>query len=341
MEKHINYYHKFDKIEELLRSNQILADRIVDHALEFYHIDRPELQKHIKENDKQGKKADKIAISQSFKHIVRDWTASGGPYERDDAFQCILKTLPALFSDRHEGAEPIKVLLPGSGINRLGHEVASLEGSNPPFSFTDITSFAHTLPGFEVTVNEWSMYMNTLYRFLETNAHHPASFSLNPFIDSWSHQASTSAMLRSLSFPDIPLNKSDVLLIEGDFTTVFNGVSDEYDIIVTYFFIDTARNILSYLETIKRLLKPGGYWVNLGPLLYGSAPFVQLSLEEVVDIAEKALGFEIIDVPGEECGEITFEGRNVRGLDAAYGFDNEALTRNAYEAQFWVARLPG
>lgn len=186
------------------------------------------------------------------------------------------------------------------------------------------------------------MYMNVLYRFLESTAHHPNADSLHPFIDTWSHQASTPAMLRRLSFPDVPLNKSQVLLVEGDFTTVFGTTQHhQFDAIVTYFFIDTARNLVTYLETIKRLLKPGGYWVNLGPLLYGSAPFVQLSLEEIVDLAEKGLGFEMVDAAGEECGKVTFEGRHVRGMDAAYGFDNQALTRNAYNAQFWVARLPG
>jgi carnosine N-methyltransferase len=31
---------------------------------------------------------------------------------------------------------------------------------------------------------------------------------------------------------------------------------------------DTAPVVMEYIATIKRLLKPGGYWINLGPLLY-------------------------------------------------------------------------
>ena len=34
------------------------------------------------------------------------------------------------------------------------------------------------------------------------------------------------------------------------------------------FFIDTANNIISYIETIYNLLKKDGLWVNFGPLLY-------------------------------------------------------------------------
>lgn len=37
---------------------------------------------------------------------------------------------------------------------------------------------------------------------------------------------------------------------------------------MTCFFIDTAHNVLRYLEVIQHVLRLGGYWVNLGPLLY-------------------------------------------------------------------------
>lgn len=37
------------------------------------------------------------------------------------------------------------------------------------------------------------------------------------------------------------------------------------------------------------------------------------------------------DVAKEDC----------KGVEAAYGFDERALTKNACEAQFWVARRPG
>src|SRR5690606_9033859 len=105
--------------------------------------------------------------------------------------------------------------------------------------------------------------------------------SVYPFIDYWSHHISTADMMRQVSFPDAPVNATDALLVEGDFTTVFDGKEGTFDGVVTHFFIDTARNLMSYLETIHRLLPPGGDWVNFGPLLYGTGPFVQLSLEEI------------------------------------------------------------
>lgn len=189
--------------------------------------------------------------------------------------------------------------------------------------------------GFEVTINEWSMYMNVAYRFLEEHGQ-AVKHTFYPFVEGWSHHATDADMQRSLSFPDVDLQPSAVLMAEGDFTTAFNEQKGYYDVVITYFFIDTARNLLSYFDTIKKVLKPGGYWINLGPLLYGTAPFVQLSLEEIIKITE-AMGFHYQHTD-RKCGDLTLEGATVRGMEAIYGFDNRALTKNAYNAQFWVAK---
>lgn len=188
--------------------------------------------------------------------------------------------------------------------------------------------------GYEVTMNEWSAFMNLAYRYLSSLST-PNSVSFHPYIDWWSHQATTSDLQRSVAFPDAVVDSTTVLLIEGDFTTVLNENTGTYDIIVTLFFIDTARNLVSYLETIHRLLRPGGRWINLGPLLYGSGPFVQLSLDEIVQLSER-IGFEFQETD-EECGTITLPGIPVRGLEVAYAQNTRGLSKNAYLAQLWEA----
>lgn len=185
-------------------------------------------------------------------------------------------------------------------------------------------------------MNEWSMYMNLAYRYI-TSLSTPNTTSFHPYIDWWSHHATKSDMQRSISFPDQPIAPSSVLLIEGDFTTVFPAQdTGKYDVIVTLFFIDTARNLVSYLETIHRLLRPGGKWVNLGPLLYGSAPFLQLSLDEIVVLSER-MGFVFEETEDASCGDVTIPGMKVRGMEVAYALNTQALSKNAYQAQFWVA----
>ncbi|TFY52276.1 hypothetical protein EVJ58_g10109 [Rhodofomes roseus] len=103
-----------------------------------------------------------------------------------------------------------------------------------------------------------------------------------------------------------------------------------YDFIVTLFFIDTSLNIVETLEHIHGLLKPGGTWINLGPLLWtgGGQAALELSLEEVLRLAGM-IGFEIAsDTDGP---------RRRRTIECEYTADREAMMRWLYQARFWVA----
>jgi len=50
----------------------------------------------------------------------------------------------------------------------------------------------------------------------------------------------------------------------GDFVEIYRHQPAEWDCIVTCFFIDTAHNVIDYIEIIEGALKPGGVWINLG-----------------------------------------------------------------------------
>jgi len=61
--------------------------------------------------------------------------------------------------------------------------------------------------------------------------------------------------------------------------------------------LDTANNIIEFVEHIKAILKPGGRWINLGPLLYHYAdmPYeqsIELSCEELMYVIKQE-GFVI------------------------------------------------
>lgn len=184
--------------------------------------------------------------------------------------------------------------------------------------------------------------MIAAYRYLEASSA-PESIVFHPFIDSLSHHATTANMVRPVHVPEKNFDASSVLMVEGDFTQIFSTANEkgQYDVIITHFFIDTARNLMGYFETIHQLLRQGGFWINFGPLLYGSGPFVQLSLDEIVLVSE-AMGFDFEDLP-ETCGAQSLPDSagglsKVRSKYAAYGFDELELKRNAYMAQSWLAR---
>ncbi|KAK8121357.1 hypothetical protein PG999_005477 [Apiospora kogelbergensis] len=329
----VNYRQKLNTLDHLIDRNALLSDAIAAHAQSFYAVSDPELSEFARDEAEAGRPAERVSVVQALKHYVRDWSVEGAR-ERDPAFACLLRTLEGLYPDRLDGgnnnasAPPARVLVPGAGLGRLGYEVEALGG-------------------FEVTINEWSTYMIAAYRYLES---HPAADShvLHPFIDSLSHHATTTDLQRPIVFPSpesasLLNDPSRVLLVEGDFTTVFSSSSSSgsYDVIITYFFLDTARNLLSYLDTVFRLLRPGGHWLNLGPLLYGTGPWVQLSLDEIVRVTED-MGFELLDLD-PVCGEPTFPGDagslgKVQGMEAIYGSNARGLTKSSYMAQSWVAQ---
>jgi hypothetical protein len=48
------------------------------------------------------------------------------------------------------------------------------------------------------------------------------------------------------------------------------GGIGRWDCVVTCFFIDTAKNVVQYLDIIRNVLTPNGIWINLGALTPGT-----------------------------------------------------------------------
>ncbi len=59
------------------------------------------------------------------------------------------------------------------------------------------------------------------------------------------------------------MSASDFLLLYGA-----EDHKDSFDAVATVFFLDTAPNVIRYIEAIKNCLRPGGILVNMGPLLW-------------------------------------------------------------------------
>ena len=59
---------------------------------------------------------------------------------------------------------------------------------------------------------------------------------------------------------------ADFSMAAGEFLEVYGDQRAEWDSVVTCFFIDTAPIVMEYLELLYDLIRPGGYWINLGTL---------------------------------------------------------------------------
>lgn len=67
-----------------------------------------------------------------------------------------------------------------------------------------------------------------------------------------------------------------------------------FDTLITPWFIDVnGKDVRLLIAQIQKLLKPGGNWINTGPLLYGSdiPPARRYSTDEIVELSQVA-GFE-------------------------------------------------
>ncbi|KAL8868984.1 MAG: hypothetical protein Q9174_004616 [Haloplaca sp. 1 TL-2023] len=67
----------YDKVngsqcKELILENDKLAQKIVDHRLDFYGVPFTELEAFVKDGEAKGRPADRTTVKQCLKHYVRD-----------------------------------------------------------------------------------------------------------------------------------------------------------------------------------------------------------------------------------------------------------------------------
>lgn len=310
-------------------------------------------------------------VREALKHIVRDWSSEGST-ERDTFHTPIVEALTMLLppsfaspvsksplsssldsgpnlSSETKTPRPL-ILLPGAALSRLAHTLSSAPHN------------MHT------HACELSAYPLVALRLLLDEKLTPKAecHQLHPWAHWFSHQRGEDVSaegqaiygkgaMRSVKVPDVvPRLSPHFQILEGDFLHVpapSTGLErrDGYDAIVTLFFIDTSVDVVRTIVHIFSLLKPGGSWINLGPLLWtgGGGRAVELSLAEVLSVT-RAVGFEIYEegkndlssygVKGEEEDIRRVLGRRV--VRGEYTADRQAMMRWIYEAEFWVARKP-
>ncbi|XP_042434135.1 carnosine N-methyltransferase-like isoform X1 [Zingiber officinale] len=249
-----------------------------------------------------------------IRNIVRDW-APEGQNERDQCYKPILDELNHQFPDRCKERPPT-CLVPGAGLGRLALEISCL--------------------GFISQGNEFSYYMMICSNFILNYTQMAGEWTIYPWIHSNCNSLFDKDQLRAVSFPDIHPSSAGITegfsMCAGDFVEVYNDESQEgsWDAVVTCFFIDTAHNIVEYVETISKILKTGGVWINLGPLLYHFADSyapedemsIELSLEDV-----KKVAFHYGFVMEKE-----------KIIETTYTANPLSMMQNRYFTSFWTMR---
>ena len=223
-------------------------------------------------------------VHSTLKQFVRDWS-SDGQKERDQCYKPILNEIEKIFGHlSKEQRSKVNILVPGAGLGRLAYDIAS--------------------EGYSCQGNEFSLFMLMASNYVLNKCKQVNTCKIHPWIHQYTNNVACEDQTRTVTFPDVdPTALSpdvNFSMIAGDFTQVYDD--PEYvasqDCVVTSFFIDCAHNIVHFIELIYKIMKPGGKWINFGPLLYHFADVPrESSIEPSYDIVKKIIektGFEFV-----------------------------------------------
>lgn len=338
-----NILQNLEHVDRAIDNNANLADDILVHGLPSYGLqyDWPERQRNWR-GTASSEDFDKARLT--IKQFYRDWSAEGAA-ERNACNEPVLKDIDRLYGDvEDKGA--IRVLVPGAGLGRLVFELCK--------------------NGYNVEGNEISYHMAIASLWALNYSQRAHRFMIYPFVHDFNNVVSRSHQLQGVNIPDVhpptELLKASALtrtpaherlkLSTSDFLRLCDKPDylHAFDVVATVFFIDTAPNLIRYIVAVQHCLKPGGVWINIGPLLWHfndrSPPnkdqdafrppnerngagieepgSVELTAEEVMLLVEH-VGFDI-------------EREEIKDGLAGYLQNPESLQHNVYRLVHWVAR---
>ena len=173
-------------------------------------------------------------------------------------------------------------MLSGAGLGRLVYDFA--------------------VDGYAAQGNEFSYFMLVASNFILNMNQNTEEIEIQPFIHTFCNTFAENDPFEVYKIPDVSpaeniLPGHDFSMVAGEFVEVYKTQIGEWDSVITCFFIDTANNIIDYIETIYKILKKNGVWINFGPLLYHYSDMqdecsIELSWEEIKYILVN-MGFEI------------------------------------------------
>lgn len=212
-------------------------------------------------------KPDDLAKAHStVRQLYRDWSKEGFAAEVEPLLKLILEDFEnASLQPTHSSAAP-SLLIPGAGLGRL--------------------LFSLALEGYNAEGNEISYHQLLASNFILNATVRAHQFKLYPFASTFTNHKSRGNQLHEALVPDVHpsttmLERNEnaeehsacpghMNMIAGDFLTSYGDLDSQssFDGVITVYFIDTAPNLIRYIETIRNCLKDDGLWINIGPLLW-------------------------------------------------------------------------
>lgn len=228
------------------------------------------------------------AFIQYYELMLRDWAwkkmdhsdAAYRPYE--DENQQALASLLSILKDESasscEHSNSPNMLVVGSGAGRLSWDLccALQPHACVALDFNPLLSFA----AHHIIQQQGSLMLSEARRFPHASL---------PSLHQWQLKMPSAKQLGVTDAQYQRARQAWVGMCADFWYAPFQASS--FDVIVTPWFLDiNGRDVKELLAQVTRLLKPGGSWINYGPLLYPEGlPFnKQYTYLEINDLAKKS-----------------------------------------------------
>lgn len=295
-------------------------------------------------------------VSSTLLQLTREWSADGSS-ERESSYSGIIDELCSrfvVFSERQN----IKILVPGCGTGRLVWELVckgfSCQGNE--FSY-------HMLFAANFILNHCPYpHCCSIFPYLMSSLHiEKRAYQLRPITIPDANP--TTIHVLSNEFHDIPFQEL-MSITAGSFTDIYGPIDDtnqkiqsendtgdksdnieafrqscapQFDVVCTVYFVDTASNFIKYMRTILNCMKPGGLWINFGPLLWHFEHVVNQNASDPtpnggIELTRDDL-WELIIAMG-----FVFQERK-SGICCTYTSDPKALGKFEYKCEWWICKV--
>ncbi len=337
-----NILANLDRVDDAIDVNADLAMEILDVGLQSFGVNGtgqiPGLNWH---DTASSRDMDKVRTT--IRQLYRDWSAEGA-YERRTCYEPVLQDVAESLVNRLDKSS-VKVLVPGAGLGRLVYEFCKR--------------------GYTVEGNELSYHQLITSSWVLNHTVRAKQFDLYPFVLEFSNIVNRKDQLKAVKIPDVhpgtdlveslkqtnshPFDRMS--MTASDFVVLYGDQQHHqvFDAVVTVYFIDTAPNIIRYIQVVHNCLKEGGVWINLGPLLwhFGEREPPRTSEVEGREGRGRNTG---IDEPGSV--ELTddevlmlvrlygfeIEKYEIRNDGSGYIHNPESMLHNIYRTSHWIAR---
>lgn len=299
-----DYKERIEKMKKAIWQNYTFLLKIVQPYKSMFNVFRSSTGEVLIE-PLLVQPSEIIKMRSTVKLFIRDWSIEGKT-EREMCYDPIIEELSKYFTKEEDFEKGIKVLAPGVGLGRLIYELAK--------------------KGYKAQGNEFSYYMLLCSNYILNNTTDKNEYMLQPLIHSFSNVYEEDAPFKKIYIPDENLveelsktKTGEMSMVAGEFIHVYKGHDNAWDSVVTCFFIDTANNVIEYIETIHNILKVGGVWINMGPLLYHYTSMenecsIELPWSELKHII---LGYGF-DIKNEEFRKCTYSSTEDSMLQSVY-----------------------